>query len=152
MLKPLENTWAPDPKSPLAPCEIEGLGSHQELTWHVSSCNDITMRWRPPSSIRSSTSHRRFRTSPDVSQVPERSQRATVRLQASRATVSVRVKDLGERSEASHAPTVSPSSAHCKESAILCLLLKPKARCCLRTSRAGQGQYILIQIWRCIYS
>ena len=34
-------------------------------------------------------------------QVGERSQKATVRLQASRAAVSVRVRDLGERSEVS---------------------------------------------------
>jgi hypothetical protein len=100
------------------------------VTWHVNSCSDITMRRHPPLPIPSSTSHRRFRTSPDVSQVPERSQRATVRLQASRATVSVRVKDLGERSEASHAPTVSPSSSRCKESAFLLLCLKLEEQCC----------------------
>ena len=33
-------------------------------------------------------------------QVAERSQRATVRLEASREAVLVRVKDIGERSEA----------------------------------------------------
>ena len=33
-------------------------------------------------------------------QVAERSQRATVRLEPSREAVSVRVKDIGERSEA----------------------------------------------------
>ena len=40
-------------------------------------------------------------------QVGERFQRATVRLQASRATVSLRVKDLGERSEALRPQSVS---------------------------------------------
>ena len=35
-----------------------------------------------------------------ATQVAERSQRATVRLEPSREAVSVRVKDMGERSEA----------------------------------------------------
>ncbi len=40
-------------------------------------------------------------------QVGDRSQRATVRLEPSRATVSVRTKDLGERSEALRPQAVS---------------------------------------------
>lgn len=47
-------------------------------------------------------------------QVGERSQRATVRLQASRATVSVRVKDIGERAEA-----LRPDAVRCMPIVVL---------------------------------